>query len=60
MKALILFLVSLCSLNEVEAAEASQKNVILSTTTSTQDSACPMFWFRSLKNRRAIPSKPFA
>jgi tungstate transport system substrate-binding protein len=38
MKALILFLVSLCSLNVVEAAEPSQKNVILSTTTSTQDS----------------------
>jgi tungstate transport system substrate-binding protein len=38
MQALILFLISLWSLNVVEAAEPTQKNVILSTTTSTQDS----------------------
>ena len=38
MQALILFLISLWSLNIVEAAEPTQKNVILSTTTSTQDS----------------------
>ena len=38
MQALILFLISLGSLNIVEAAEPTQKNVILSTTTSTQDS----------------------
>ena len=38
MQALILFLISLWSLNMVEAAEPTQKNVILSTTTSTQDS----------------------
>ena len=38
MQALILFLISLWSLNIVEAAEVTQKNVILSTTTSTQDS----------------------
>jgi len=38
MQALILFLISLGSLNIAEAAEPTQKNVILSTTTSTQDS----------------------
>ena len=38
MQALILFLISLWSLNIAEAAEPTQKNVILSTTTSTQDS----------------------
>jgi tungstate transport system substrate-binding protein len=38
MQALILFLISLWSLNIVEAAKPTQKNVILSTTTSTQDS----------------------
>src|SRR5258708_16558173 len=38
MQALILFLISLWSLNIVEAAEPTQKNVILSTTTSTQES----------------------
>ena len=38
MQALILFLISLWSLNIVEAAEPTQKNVILSTTTSPQDS----------------------
>ena len=38
MQALILFAISLWSLNIVEAAEPTQKNVILSTTTSTQDS----------------------
>ena len=38
MQALILFLISLWSLNIVEAGEPTQKNVILSTTTSTQDS----------------------
>jgi tungstate transport system substrate-binding protein len=38
MQALILFLISLWSLNIAEAAESTQKNVILSTTTSTQDS----------------------
>src|SRR5262245_25217585 len=38
MQALLLFLISLWSLNIVEAAEPTQKSVILSTTTSTQDS----------------------
>src|SRR5690348_15487750 len=38
MQALILLLISLWSLNVVDAAEPAQKNVILSTTTSTQDS----------------------
>ena len=38
MQALILFLISLWSLNIAEAAEPTQKNVILSTTTSPQDS----------------------
>src|SRR5580765_6136411 len=38
MQALLLFLISLGSLNIAEAAEPTQKNVILSTTTSTQDS----------------------
>ena len=38
MQALILFLISLWSLNIAEAAEPTQKSVILSTTTSTQDS----------------------
>jgi len=38
MQALILFLISLWSVNIAEAAEPTQKNVILSTTTSTQDS----------------------
>ena len=38
MQALILFLISLWSLNIVEAAKPTQQNVILSTTTSTQDS----------------------
>jgi tungstate transport system substrate-binding protein len=38
MQALILFLISLWSLNIVEAARPTQQNVILSTTTSTQDS----------------------
>ena len=38
MQALILFLISLGSLNIAEAAEPTQKSVILSTTTSTQDS----------------------
>ena len=38
MQVLILFLISLWSLNIVEAAESTQKNVILSTTTSPQDS----------------------
>ena len=38
MQALILFLISLWSLNIAEAAEPTRKNVILSTTTSTQDS----------------------
>ena len=38
MQALILFLISLWSLNIAEAAEPTQKNVILSTTMSTQDS----------------------
>ena len=38
MQALLLFLISLWSLNIVEAAEPTQKNVILATTTSTQDS----------------------
>jgi tungstate transport system substrate-binding protein len=38
MKALILFLISLWSLNVAEAAEQTKKNVILSTTTSMQDS----------------------
>ena len=38
MQALILFLISLWSLNRAEAAEPTRKNVILSTTTSTQDS----------------------
>jgi tungstate transport system substrate-binding protein len=38
MQVVILLLVSLWSLNVVEAAEPAQKNVILSTTTSTQDS----------------------
>ena len=38
MQVLILFLISLWSLNIVEAAEPTRKNVILSTTTSTQDS----------------------
>ncbi len=38
MQALILFLIALWSLNIAEAAEPTQKNVILSTTTSTQDS----------------------
>jgi tungstate transport system substrate-binding protein len=37
-KALIFFLVSFLSLNVAQAAEQTQKNVILSTTTSTQDS----------------------
>jgi tungstate transport system substrate-binding protein len=37
-KALIFFLVSCLSLNVAQAAEQTQKNVILSTTTSTQDS----------------------
>ncbi len=38
MPALILLLISLWSLNVVDAAEPAKKNVILSTTTSTQDS----------------------
>jgi tungstate transport system substrate-binding protein len=38
MQALILFLISLGSLNIAEAAEPTRKSVILSTTTSTQDS----------------------
>ena len=38
MQAVVLFLITLWSLNEVDAAEPSHKNVILSTTTSTQDS----------------------
>ena len=38
MQALISLLISLWSLNVVDAAEPAQKNVILSTTTSTQDS----------------------
>ena len=38
MQALILLLISLGALNVVHAAEPSQKNLILSTTTSTQDS----------------------
>src|SRR5580765_1215955 len=38
MQALLLFLISLGSLNIAEAAEPTQKNVILSTTTSPQDS----------------------
>jgi len=38
MQALLLFLISLWSLNIAEAAEPTQKNVILSTTTSTRDS----------------------
>jgi tungstate transport system substrate-binding protein len=38
MQAVVLFLITLWSLNGVDAAEPSHKNVILSTTTSTQDS----------------------
>src|ERR1041384_7616738 len=38
MQAVVLFLITLWSLNEVDAAEPSHKNIILSTTTSTQDS----------------------
>ena len=38
MRALILFLICLWAVNVVAAAEPTQKNVILSTTTSTQDS----------------------
>jgi tungstate transport system substrate-binding protein len=38
MQALILLLISLWCLNGVDAAEPTQKNTILSTTTSTQDS----------------------
>jgi tungstate transport system substrate-binding protein len=38
MQALILLLISLWCLNGVDAAEPTQKNIILSTTTSTQDS----------------------
>ena len=38
MQAVVLFLITLWSLNGVDAAEPTQKNIILSTTTSTQDS----------------------
>ena len=38
MQAVVLFLITLWSLNGVDAAEPTHKNVILSTTTSTQDS----------------------
>ena len=35
----------------------SEGSYFVSTTTSTQILDCSMFWFRSLKNRRVIPSK---
>src|SRR6187397_1460374 len=38
MQAVVLFFITLWSLNGVDAAEPTHKNVILSTTTSTQDS----------------------
>ena len=38
MQAVVLFLITLWSLNGVDAAEPTHKNVIVSTTTSTQDS----------------------